>query len=581
MRQGARGVGFSSSPVLSLKLPAWRSKFVVLALTLMFVALIGKAFWLQVATTDFLQEKGAERYERVLEMPAMRGKIVDRNGVVVASSMPVRAIWAIPEDVDQTDKGFVQLARLLGLPERDLRKKLEDEDRKFVYLKRQVDLDTADKIAALKLAGVYQRKEFKRYYPEGETLSHVVGFTNVEEAGQEGIELAQNQTLAGREGSRRVIKDRLGRVIEESELLRAPLDGADVALSIDSKIQSATYAALKAAVDENRAAAGAALVVDVQTGEILALANLPSYDPNRRSGLRGEQLRNRVITDLFEPGSVMKPVTIALALESGVVRPDSRFQTAPGKLTIGTATISDSHAHGMLSVAEIIEKSSNVGTAKIALQMQPKAMWDFYTGLGFGQVPKIGFPGATPGRVRPYANWRPIEQATMSYGYGLSVSLAQIARAYTIFARDGDLLPLSMSKLQVPPQGVRVISSKTAADVRSMLELATGPGGTAPKAQVVGYRVAGKTGTARKQLHGHYLEGKYIGSFVGFAPASNPRVIVAVMIDEPAAGKFYGGDVAAPAFSAITGSTLRLLNVTPDAPFRQTIIPAESVPESM
>ena len=376
MRQGARGVGFSSSPVLSLKLPAWRSKFVVLALTLMFIALIGKAFWLQVATTDFLQEKGAERYERVLEMPAMRGKIVDRNGVVVASSMPVRAIWAIPEDVDQTDKNFGQLARLLAMPERDLRKKLENEDRKFVYLKRQVDLDTADKIAALKLAGVYQRKEFKRYYPEGETLSHVVGFTNVEEAGQEGIELAQNQTLAGREGSRRVIKDRLGRVIEESELLRAPMDGADVALSIDSKIQSATYAALKAAVEENKAVAGAALVVDVQTGEILALANLPSYDPNRRAGLRGEQLRNRVVTDLFEPGSVMKPVTIALALESGLVRPDSRFQTAPGKLTIGTATISDSHAHGMLSVAEIIEKSSNIGTAKIALQMEPKAMWD-------------------------------------------------------------------------------------------------------------------------------------------------------------------------------------------------------------
>ena len=412
-------------------------------------------------------------------------------------------------------------------------------------------------------------------------MSHVVGFTNVEEAGQEGIELAQNQTLAGREGSRRVIKDRLGRVIEESELLRAPMDGADVALSIDSKIQSATYAALKAAVEENKAVAGAALVVDVQTGEILALANLPSYDPNRRAGLRGEQLRNRVVTDLFEPGSVMKPVTIALALESGLVRPDSRFQTAPGKLTIGTATISDSHAHGMLSVAEIIEKSSNIGTAKIALQMEPKAMWDFYTGLGFGQVPKIGFPGATPGRVRPYANWRPIEQATMSYGYGLSVSLAQIARAYTIFARDGDLLPLSMSKLQAPPQGVRVISPKTAAEVRAMLELATGPGGTAPKSQVVGYRVAGKTGTARKQLHGHYLEGKYIGSFVGFAPASNPRVIVAVTIDEPSAGKYFGGDVAAPAFSAITGATLRLMNVAPDAPFRQTIIPAESVPESM
>ncbi len=581
MRQGARGVGFSSSPVLTLKLPAWRSKVVVFALTVMFVALVGKAFWLQVATTDFLQEKGAERYERVLEMPAMRGKIFDRAGAVVASSMPVRAIWAIPEDVDLTDKRIAQLARLLNVPERDLRKKLDDDDRKFVYLKRQVDMDTADKIAALKLKGIYSRKEFKRYYPEGETLSHVVGFTNVEEAGQEGIELALDPTLAGRAGSRRVIKDRLGRVIEESELLRAPVDGADVALSIDSKIQSATYAALKAAVDDNKAKAGAAIVVDVQTGEILALANLPSYDPNQRARLQGAQLRNRVITDLFEPGSVMKPVTIALALESGLVRPESKFQTAPGRLTIGSATITDAHEHGLLSVAEIIQKSSNVGTAKIALQMEPKAMWEFYTGLGFGQVPKIGFPGATPGRVRPYANWRPIEQATMSYGYGLSVSLAQIARAYTIFARDGDLVPLSMSKLQTPPQGVRVISPKTAASVRAMLEMAAGPGGTAPKAQVVGYRVAGKTGTARKQERGHYMDGKYIGSFVGFAPASNPRVIVAVMIDEPSGGKFYGGDVAAPAYSAITGAALRLLNITPDAPFRQTIIPAESVPESM
>lgn len=581
MRPQTKGVGFASSPVLAVKLPAWRSKLAVAALTVMFLALVVKAFWLQIATNDFLQKKGAQRYERVLEMPAMRGKIADRNGVVVASSTPVVDVWASPDILEQPVELRSQLARLLDMPERELAQRLDDDDRRLIRLRRQVEPEIAERIAKLGLKGVELRSEFKRSYPEGEVLAHVVGFTNVDEMGQEGVELANNTTLAGRPGSRRVIRDKFQRTIEETEVLQSRIDGQDVTLSIDSKIQSATFAALKQAVDTHRAKAGAAIVVDVATGEILALANLPTYNPNRRTGLQGAQLRNRVITDVFEPGSTLKPVTVALALDSGLVQPSTQFQTSPGRITIGTATISDSHAHGMLSVAEIIQKSSNVGTVKMAMQIEPKQMWELYTGLGFGHPPKLGFPGAAPGRVRPYGSWRPIEQATMSYGYGISVSLAQLARAYTMFARNGDVINLSMARLDAPPSSVRLIKPETAAAMRSMLEMAAGPGGTAPKAQIIGYRVAGKTGTARKQERGHYLDGKYVGSFVGFAPASAPRIIVAVMIDEPSAGKFFGGDVAAPAFASITSAALRLLSVPPDAPYKQTIVAAEGVQESL
>ncbi|HEU4622897.1 MAG TPA: penicillin-binding protein 2 [Burkholderiaceae bacterium] len=596
MRQGAKGMGFTSSPVLAVRLPAWRSKLVSFGLTVMFVALLGRALWLQGVSHDFLQQQGASRYQRVLEMPAMRGKITDRNGVVVASSVQVKAIWAIPEDVDTKSPKIARLAKLLDMPEKELRRKLDQDDRKFVYLKRQVDMATAERIAALELQGIHQRREFRRYYPEAETFSHVLGFTNVEEVGQEGVELALERVLAGQPGSRRVIKDRLGRVIEESALLRAPVDGRDVALSIDAKIQSATYSALKAAVDQHHAKAGAAIVVDARTGEVLALANLPSYNPNQRTKLAGAQLRNRVITDLFEPGSTMKPFTAALAIETGRVTPNTVIQTAPGRLTIGTATISDAHPHGALTVAEVVQKSSNVGTTKMAMQMPAQQMWEMFTSVGFGQAPTFGgtitspteapqlarlaFPGAASGRVRPYTSWRPIEQATMSYGYGISVSLAQLARAYTAFARDGDIAPLTLLKADAPAQGTRVMSSATAKVLRDMLEMATGPGGTAPKAQIIGYRVAGKTGTARKQENGGYADGKYIGSFAGFAPASDPRIVIAVMIDEPQ-GKYYGGDVAAPAFASIASAALRLLNVPPDAPFKTSITPAEGVQESL
>jgi cell division protein FtsI (penicillin-binding protein 3) len=580
-----RHVGFAASPVLSaVKLPPWRSKLVLFAISAAFLALLLRAFYLQIWTEDFLQAQGAARYERVLEMPARRGKITDRNGVVVASSVPVRAIWAIPEDVTASAQELRQLAKLLNLPEKELHQRLSNEDRKFVYLKRQLELGTAERVMALKLKGIHQRTEFKRYYPEGETFAHLLGFTNIEERGQEGVELALEPSLAGKPGSRRVIKDRLGNVIEEAELLRPPLDGRDVILSIDSKIQNAAYTALKEAMSLHKAKAAAAIVVDSYSGEVLALANLPSYNPNDRARLTGAQLRNRVMTDAFEPGSTMKPFIAAMALQAGKVRPETSFNTAPGKMTIGDRTIGDAHPHGVLTVSQIIQKSSNVGTVMLAQKFEPREMWDFFTILGFGQRPsmtQVNFPGATPGRLRPHDKWRPIEQATMSYGHGISVSLAQMARAYTLFARDGDLIPLTLSRLDQPPAGLRVLSAETARAMRAMLESATGPQGTAPKAQVVGYRVAGKTGTAWKQEGGMYLPGKYISSFVGFAPASNPRFVIAVMVDEPSAGHYYAGEVAAPVFSAIAGASLRLSNITPDAPFRPTIIPAEPVLESM
>jgi len=546
----AKGVPFSSNPELKVKLPVWRSRFVLFVLFLAFVALTGRALWLQALSTEFLQKQGESRYARTLELPATRGKITDRNGQVLASSVPVRAIWAIPEDVLEAPKEKLrELAKLLDMNERTLRSKL-DSYRSFVYLKRQVEPQVSDAVVKLGIDGIQTRKEYKRFYPEGEVMAHVVGFTNVEDLGQEGMELAWQKTLSGVIGSRRVIKDRLGHIVEDMRAVREPQDGKNLALSIDSKIQYIAFTKLKEAVEQHKAKAGGIVVLDAKTGEVLALANLPSYNPNERSVLTGAQLRNRVMTDTYEPGSTMKPFTVALALESGRVTPETSIQTAPGKITIGNATIGDAHAHGILSVAQVIEKSSNVGTAKMALQMQPQEMWEMFTTVGFGQQPKFGFPGAVAGRVRPYKSWRPIEQATMSYGHGISASLFQMARSYMIFARNGDIIPLSFVKISDQPIGQRVLSEKTALAMRRMLELAAGPTGTAPKAQVPGYRVAGKTGTSYKLVGGKYAN-KYVGSFVGFAPASDPRVIIAVMIDEPSNGQHYGGDVAAPVFSAV------------------------------
>ena len=457
-----------------------------------------------------------------------------------------------------------------------------DDNPNFVWLRRQVDEPVARSVLALKLPGVHQVAEYKRKYPEGEAAAHVVGFTNVEDKGQEGIELAFQNDLAGRDGSRRVIKDRLGQVVEDVGESVAPVDGKDITLSIDSKLQFFAYQRVRDAVAEHHAKAGSVVVLDVRSGEVLALANYPSFTPDDRRNLSGAQLRNRALTDTFEPGSTMKPLIAGLALETGRVTPDTVIDTGPGRITVGGSTITDAHGHGPLTVNQVIQKSSNVGITKIALQMQPREMWDIFTQVGFGQKPQIAFPGAVTGRLRPYKTWRPIEQATMAYGYGLSTSLFQLARAYKMFAHDGELIPTSLLKnpdlapdAVVP--GVRVFSEKTTLQVRHMLQLAAGDGGTAPRAQVMGYSVGGKTGTAHKQEGKVYAEKKYRAWFVGMAPIDHPRIVVAVMVDEPSNGKYFGGDVAAPVFSQVVQQTLRMMGVQPDIEVKPQIV-THSVP---
>ncbi|HQC84832.1 MAG TPA: penicillin-binding protein 2 [Rhodoferax sp.] len=575
----SRSIQYTSSPLLASRTPVWRSKFVVGAIALAFFGLAARAAYIQVVANDFFQRQGVVRFERTLDLPANRGRILDRNGLILASSVPAPSIWAIPEDVDLDKAQLQRLAKMLDMPVSDLAKKLRDEDKTFVWIKRQVDAGIAKQIAEMNLKGIYQRKEYKREYPEGESAVHVVGFTNVEDNGQEGVELTFNKDLAGKSGSRRVIKDRLGRVVEDVGDQIPPVEGRDLQLSIDSKVQFFAYQKLREAVVENKAQAGSVVVLDVLTGEVLALANYPSYSPAKRSNLTGAQLRNRALTDTFEPGSTMKPFSIALALEKGLVKPESIIQTAPGKITISGSTITDAHPHGALTVNEVIQKSSNVGTVKLAMQMQPHEMWEMFSQVGLGQKPQVPFPGVVSGRLRAYKTWRPIEQATMSYGYGLSASLFQLARAYSVFARDGSLVPVTLLKTAQQVEGVKVFEPRHAREVLHMLYLAAGPGGTAPKAQTMGYSVGGKTGTAHKQEGKGYAARKYRGFFVGVAPIDKPRIVVAVMIDEPSNGKYFGGDVAAPVFAETVQQTLRMLGVQPDMAVRPQIV-ANAVEES-
>lgn len=560
----SRSVQLSSSPLLTSKTPVWRSKLIVAAIAVAFAGLAVRAAYVQVIDNAFFKRQGEVRFARTLALPASRGRILDRNGLLLASSVPAPSIWANPEDLERDPAKLARLARLLEMSPAELEKKLANEDKTFVWLRRQLDESVVKDVLALDIKGVYSIKEYKRLYPEGEAAAHIVGFTNVEDVGQEGMELMFQKQLAGRQGSRRVIKDRLGRVVEDVGDAVQPIDGEDLQLSIDNKVQFFAYQKLRAAVLDNKAKAGSVVVLDAQSGEVLALANYPSYSPDKRINLSGEQLRNRALTDTFEPGSTMKPIVISLALEKGIVKPETRIDTSGGRLTISGSTISDSHAHGTLTVNEVIQKSSNIGTVKIALQMQPREMWEMYTQVGFGQKPQVPFPGVVSGRLRPYKTWRPIEQATMSYGYGLSTSLFQLARAYTLFSHDGEVIPASLMKVNQPGVGVRVISAENALVVRKMLNMAAAPGGTAPKAQTVGYSVGGKTGTAHKQEGKGYSGKKYRGFFVGLAPIDRPRIIVAVMIDEPSNGRYFGGDVAAPVFSETVQQTLRLMGVQPD-----------------
>ena len=574
-----RPVGFSTTPNLVLRLPMWRSRLMLFLLFFVFMLLLIRAFWIQGPGNAFYEAKGVRGTQRELELPASRGKILDRNGQVIATSLEAKSVIAYNDTVpdDLSPEKVKALANLLQISETELRKKLKEE-RKQIFLKRQVDPAVAQKIKQLEIPGIGLNNEYRRFYPEGEAMAHVVGFTNVEDRGQDGMELSREKELAGHPGQRRVVVDRLGRVVEEMAILQLPQNGKDLSLSIDSKIQFLAYNAVKSAVEKHQAKAGGAVVLDTQTGEILALANYPSYNPNDRKYLTGEQLRNRVLTDTFEPGSTMKPFTVSLALEKGQVQPNTQMVIG-AKYLIGPKPITDTHPYGTLTIAQIIQKSSNIGTAKLAMNTSPQEMWDLYTAAGFGQAPKIGFPGAVAGTLHPYKKWVPSDQARIAFGYGISSSLFQLARAYTIFARDGELVPLTIERSPEFKPGTPVISAKTAIEMRSMLETVTEPGGTALKAQAEGFRVGGKTGTSHK-LVGKVYGNKYRAYFAGLAPISAPRIVVAVMIDEPTKGGHYGGEVAAPVFSTIVSETLHTLNVLPDAKVRQMVL-QDKAPEEI
>ena len=523
------------NPALSARLPVWRARLLLLLVFFGFLVLAARALYLQGLRNDFLQQKGETRYARVVEISAHRGMVTDRNGEPLALSTPVESVWAAPADADLSVEQRAKLTRLLGIDATELIRKLAESDRDFVYLKRQLPPEQAAKVVQLNLPGIFLQREYRRYYPAADVTAHVVGVTGVDDNGQEGIELAYQDWLSGKAGSRRVIKDRLGHVVEDIESIRAPQQGRELALSIDQRIQYLAFRELKSAIALNEAKAGSLVVIDVTTGEVLALANWPTYNPNNRDTFKTGRSRNRAVVDLFEPGSTLKPFTVAAALESGLVSPGSMIDTEGGHYTIGNSTIHDAHPEGILTVTQVIQKSSNVGSAKMALAMAPQKLWTILSDVGFGTQTKVGFPGEATGRLRAYQTWKPIEQATMSYGHGISVSLLQLARAYSVFATNGELKPLTLVKRDQPVEGKAVISPRTAMAVRKRLEMVTQPGGTATRAQVAGFRVAGKTGTAHKLMGASYASDRYIASFVGFAPASNPRLVIAVMLTNPVA----------------------------------------------
>ncbi|WP_137937732.1 penicillin-binding protein 2 [Chitinivorax sp. B] len=566
---------YTANSNLNARLPAWRSYVLMAALGAGFAALVGRAVYLQGFNRTFLQEQGEARYSRMMKLDPVRGMITDRNGEPLAISTPVQSIWASPSDMETlpNDEQLAKLSKLIGVKAGDIKKKLSDNRKKdFVYLRRQLQPEVAEKVLALSIPGVFKMREYRRYYPAGEVLAHVIGQTGIDDQGQEGIELTRNEVLAGKAGSRHVLKDRRGYIVEDVSSMVKPADGQTLTLSIDRNLQYLAFRELKTAVDTNKAKAGGVVILDAHTGEVLALANVPTYNPNNRGVIDMARKRNRVLTDLYEPGSTMKPITAAAALEAGTFKPSTVLNVAGG-MTFGKYTIHDAHPHGALTVEQVIQVSSNIGAAKMALSLEREYYYDYLRSLGFGQPPHTGFPGEAAGRVRPWKTMKPVEQATMSYGHGISVSLIQMARSYMIFANNGEIKPISFLKQVAPPPGKQVISPENAEAVKKMLEMVTQPGGTATRAQVVGYRVGGKTGTANKLEGGGYSKSKYVASFVGIAPISNPRLIVAVMIDEPGGGTYYGGTVAAPVFARVTTGALRALGVPNDAPVNNIILP--------
>ncbi len=530
------------------------------------VVLVARAVQLQVLDRDFLNRQAESRHLRTEKITAHRGTITDRNGEPLAISTPVDSVWANPQEFAPAVDSIPKLARILGLkPDTLMRRLTRSMDKEFLYLKRHLNPSVAAEVMALKLPGVNLQREYRRYYPASEVTGHLVGFTDIDDAGQEGLEYAMNPWLEGEAGAKRVLKDRLGRSIENVASIRPPRHGKDLRATIDLRLQYLAYRTLKQAVKSHRARSGSVVILDVQTGEVLAMVNQPTYNPNDRSQLLPERYRNRAITDIFEPGSSFKPIVAAAAIESGMYRPSSVVDTAPGFVRVGPKRIEDRRNLGRVSLTTVLARSSNVGITKIAMTLQPEQLWDTLRQFGLGDVTNSAFPGESAGMLSHFTDWREVSQATIAYGYGVSVTPLQLAQAYAAIGNDGVMQPVTLVVRDDFERGERVISSETAADVRRMLEEVVRPGGTGTKASVTGYRIAGKTGTAWKSAPGGYSKDKYFSIFAGLAPASDPRLATVVVIDEPSGELYYGSDVAAPVFADVVSESLRLLAVAPDA----------------
>ena len=545
-----------------------RISFVLLAMAVLFAGLIVRGLYLQTVTYNFLKDQGDNQIVRTQVLPATRGTIEDRNGAVLALSAPTESLYAVPKDMEEmpTAAQLEHLSELIDVPVDVLRSKLDQKNKSFIWIKRQLDHKLAEEVEALGLKHFAFQKELKRHYPMGNLFAHVIGFTDIDGKGQEGLELSREDSLRGEDGAKVVLRDNKGNIVDSLDSPRnsVPKNGQDMILSLDQRIQTLAYDELNKAVAYHKARAGTVVVLDAQTGEILALVNSPAYDPNQPGQANSEQRRNRAVTDMIEPGSAMKPFTIAKALDSGKVDATDTFNTLPYK--IGPATVQDTHVYPTLDVRGIMQKSSNVGTSKLSAMFTPKEMYDFYHDLGVGVRMHSGFPGETAGLLRSWRRWQKIEQATMSFGYGLQLSLLQLARAYTVLTHDGELLPVSFEKQAVAPKGKRVIKASTAKKVRELMISVTEAGGTGTAGAVDGFDVGAKTGTARKLVNGRYVDNKHVATFIGFAPAKNPRVIVAVTIDEPTANGYYGGVVVGPVFKQVMGGSLNILGVSPTKP---------------
>ena len=553
------------------RMPSYRARSwsLVGILAIAALALVWRAVDQQIFETDFLQDEGERRHLRAVEVPAHRGMITDRTGEPLAISTPVDSVWANPRILAPDRRALEPLAKALGMKADDLRQTLaKRSNRAFVYLKRRINPETAAAVSKLleegKIKGVGLERGYRRYYPGGEVFAHVVGFTDMDDVGQEGAELAYESWLRSTPGKKLVIRDGHARVVRDVESIQAPVEGKNLALSIDRRLQYLAYRELKSAVKQHQAQSGSAVILDVRSGEVLAMVNQPAYNPNGKKGGRPGRFRNRAVTDVFEPGSTMKPFTVAAALESGRYQPASVIDTTPGFLQVGRNRVRDHHNLGVIDVATIIRKSSNVGVSKIALDLTGEQLWDLYSKMGFGETTGVGFPGEVGGQLTPYQSWARIEQATLSFGYGLSVTSLQLARAYAVFASGGVKRPVSLVRVEQPVEGKPIISRATARAMVEMMESVVSREGTAQQAAVAGYRVAGKTGTVKKSISGGYSEDHYLSVFAGLAPVSDPRLVMVVMIDDPQGKKYYGGEVAAPVFAKVMSGALRLLNIAPD-----------------